>query len=160
MRSMRGCQAINAGPCAYLVLSLCQVDISQNLYLGFSYFLRDLVRLQYHVRPWMYQEEERKLPVSNQFNKQYIRKIIINIPEGYTVENLDSLNMNIVYEKEGNKDMGFISSYKVETNQLIIECEEYYNSVNYPVDEYPAFENVINAAADFNKLAIVLKKSK
>jgi hypothetical protein len=106
----------------------------------------------------MYQEEKRKLPVSNQFNKQYERKLIINIPVGYMVDNLDSLIMNIVYDKDGEKDMGFISTYELEKNQLIVMCKEYYNRVNYTVDEYSKFEKVINAAADFNKVAIVLKK--
>lgn len=106
----------------------------------------------------MYQEEERKLPVSNQFNKQYIRTIIIQIPDGYALDNLDSLNMNVVYDNDGKKDMGFISSYTLAADKLVIECQEYYSTLNYSVEEYPKFENVINAAADFNKLAIVLKK--
>jgi hypothetical protein len=54
--------------------------------------------------------------------------------------------------------MGFISTYELEKNQLIVMCKEYYNRVNYTVDEYSKFEKVINAAADFNKVAIVLKK--
>ena len=45
-----------------LVLTLCctcaRYVMSENVYLGFPYFLRDLVRLQYHERPGMYQEED------------------------------------------------------------------------------------------------------
>lgn len=106
----------------------------------------------------LYQEEERKLPVSNYFNKLYDRTIKIKIPIGYRAENLDSLNMNITYEKDGKKDIGFISTYTLEGNILTVKCEEYYTKLYYPVDEYPKFESVINAAADFNKKAIVLVK--
>jgi len=106
----------------------------------------------------MYQEEERVLPISRSNNKKYKRQLIITIPEGYEAVNLDQLNMNVVYQADGKDDMGFISTYKLEGNKLIVDCEEFYYSTTYPVDTYDIFQKVINAAADFNKIAILLKK--
>ncbi len=41
---LASCGVINERPCAYLVLHLCLVVLSPMWYLGFAYFLRDLVR--------------------------------------------------------------------------------------------------------------------
>ncbi|MNE45411.1 hypothetical protein D3C80_1396950 [compost metagenome] len=105
----------------------------------------------------MYNKEPRKLPVSTQFTRQYVRKIIINIPEGVTVKNPEILNINIVTNDEKAKQSGFISSYEMKGNQLIVTVNEFYNKVNYPVSEYEMYEKVINGAADFNKLILVLE---
>jgi hypothetical protein len=106
----------------------------------------------------MYQEEERKLPVYRDENKIYRRIITINIPDGYEFDNLENLNMNLVFDHDNKKDIGFISSYKIEGNQLIVNCEEYYYKLTQPIEKYADFVKVINAAADFNKVTLVLKK--
>lgn len=105
----------------------------------------------------MYNKEARKLPVSTQFTRQYVRKIVINIPEGVTVKNPEVLNFNIVTNDEPALQSGFISSYEMKGNQLIVTIREFYNKVNYPVSEYELYEKVINGAADFNKLTLVLE---
>jgi hypothetical protein len=97
--------------------------------------------------------------VSNRFNRTYKRTLIVHLPEGYKFGNLDDLNIDVQYDKEGEKDMGFISTYKLEGDKLIVQCDEYYKTIAYPVDEYGNFEKVINAAADFNKVKIVLEKN-
>ncbi len=106
----------------------------------------------------LYQENTRQMDVSQQFNRGYHRTIIITIPEGYEVANLENLNMDVRTEKDGKKDMGFVSSYDLDGNTLTVTVEEYYNTIDYPIEEYPTFEKQINAAADFNKVAILLKK--
>lgn len=105
----------------------------------------------------MYNKEPRKLPVSTQFTRQYVRKITINIPEGVTVKNPETLNFNIVTNDEAALQSGFISSYEMKGNQLIVTIREFYNKVDYPVSEYEMYEKVINGAADFNKLVLVLE---
>jgi hypothetical protein len=54
---LASCRAISEGPCAYLVLYFGHVMVPTWRHLEFSYFLRDLVRSQYHVRLGTYQEE-------------------------------------------------------------------------------------------------------
>ncbi len=105
----------------------------------------------------MYNKEPRKLPVSTQFTRQYARKIVINIPDGITVKNPEVLNFNIVTKDEKALQSGFVSSYEMKGNQLIITVNEFYNKVYYPVSEYEMYEKVINGAADFNKLVLVLE---
>ena len=53
----------------------------------------------------------------------------------------------------------FESKYSIEKNILIISIEEYYKSLKYSKSRYKEFRDVINAAADFNKLEITFVKN-
>lgn len=106
----------------------------------------------------LYQEGERQMAVSNHFNRAYKRTLVINVPEGYELANLENLEVDITFDKDGEKDMGFTAEYTLEGNVLTVYVEEYYNTIDYPISEYENFETQINAAADFNKVAILLKK--
>lgn len=53
----------------------------------------------------------------------------------------------------------FKSSYKQEGNKIIIFVEEEYINIQYPKEKYEEFKAVINAAADFNKVTLVLEKN-
>jgi len=52
----------------------------------------------------------------------------------------------------------FISTYKIDGNTIVIENLEYYTKVNFPLDIYNDYVKVINAAADFNKIKLVIEK--
>lgn len=106
----------------------------------------------------MYQEEERKLPVENDFNRNYERNIHFKIPEGYTVRNLDDLNIEIFYEENGEKSMEFCSGYEVNENGVNVFIKEYYKKLDYPLENFEQFRKIINAAADFNKKVLIFEK--
>jgi len=106
----------------------------------------------------LYNEEERTLPVENFTNRGYVRKIIINIPKGYRATNLEALNFNVTCTIENRIPFLFQSQYKLNGNQLSIDIEEYYKELTAPLKKYEDFRKVINAAADFNKVNIVLVK--
>jgi hypothetical protein len=105
----------------------------------------------------MYNKEERKLPVLAGHTRQYKRQITIIIPQGYSIKNPDDLNFNVLATNK--EDAGFISSYKINGNVLTVTVFEYYNKVQFSVAEYLNYEKVINAAADFNKIVLVLDKN-
>jgi hypothetical protein len=107
----------------------------------------------------MYQEEDRKLPVENEFNRNYVRNISFGIPEGYKIRNLDDLNMSFSHkDTNGQETMGFHSSYQVEGSIVKVRIEEYYKELILPVDKFNAFREIINAAADFNKKVLIFQK--
>ncbi len=106
----------------------------------------------------MYQLEERKLPVENEFNRNYSRTITFEIPEGYSVRNLDDLKIDISYEDDGQETMGFHSAYKQEGNTVTVKIEEYYKKLDYPIEKFDSFREIINAAADFNKKVLIFEK--
>ncbi|MES2629128.1 MAG: hypothetical protein V4616_09195 [Bacteroidota bacterium] len=106
----------------------------------------------------MYQEKERQFPVENEFNRIYQRELVITIPENYTCRNPEILAMNVTPFAAKKNEAGFISAYKQEGNQLKVTISEYYNQLMLPKEDYEDYRKVINAAADFNKLVLVLEK--
>lgn len=104
----------------------------------------------------MYQEKERKLPVENEFERSYDRKIIVDIPEGYRFLNLEDININESFVKNEEELFMFQSSYEVEGNQLQISIKERYNCNIVDVSLYEEYRKIINSAANFNKITLVL----
>jgi len=102
-----------------------------------------------------YNKEARTLPVLTAFTRQYNRTLKVILPEGMRAKNLDQLVLDVVTE---DGSTGFKSSYVQNGNEIIITIKEYYNKVYYPVEEYKKYEDVLNAAADFNKIVLVLEK--
>ncbi len=106
----------------------------------------------------MYQEKPRVLPVDMSYANAQVRNIKVNIPTGYVIKNLNDLNMNVQLKKEGMNGCGFKSSYTLNGNVLDITIREEYKDVHYELADYNDFKNVINAAADFNKIVLVMEK--
>lgn len=106
----------------------------------------------------MYQEEERKFPVEQSFNRFYHRIIEFEVPEGYKVSNLETLKFDIVHKEDGKKLMAFESDYTLEGNQLRVICDEFYTKNKLPLELFEEYRKVINAAADFNKVVLYLEK--
>ncbi len=106
----------------------------------------------------MYQEKPRQLPAEMQYAHVLERKISFEMPQGYTIKNLEDINMDVQYKADNVVTMGFVSSYKVVNNVLEVYILETYRKLKYPLDEFETFKKVINAAADFNKIVLVLEK--
>ncbi len=107
----------------------------------------------------IYDKEERTLPLEFPFNRGYLRTITFNIPEGYNISNLEKLKSNETYVRNSNDTtMLFVSDYKLENNTVIISVEEYYKEYSYGVPEFEDYRRVVNAAANFNKVALVFSK--
>lgn len=106
----------------------------------------------------MYQEEERQYDVEADNARYYGRVITFNIPAGYEIKNLDDLKMDFQYGKEEGNEIYFKSDYKQEGGKVTVSCVEYYTGVVYPKAKFKEYQKVINAAADFNKIVLVMQK--
>lgn len=106
----------------------------------------------------MYQEKTRQLPAEVQYPHVLERKILFDIPAGYTIKNLDDIKIDVQHKSGDLVTMGFISTYKVVNNVLEIHVLETYHELKYPLEQFETFKKVINAAADFNKIVLVLEK--
>ncbi|MDA0882347.1 MAG: hypothetical protein O2984_03455 [Bacteroidetes bacterium] len=98
---------------------------------------------------------EAMLPVDVGYNHGYYRTIAFDVPEGYEVKNLDDLNMDITYERDGEQILAFVSRYEVDGKRVKVIIDEVYRDHHFPVEEFENFRAVINGAADFNKLVLV-----
>lgn len=105
----------------------------------------------------MYNEKKRVLPIENEFNRKYLRVINLTIPEGYKIVNLEDININNSHNIGGEKIISFHSFYEVENNVVKITANEYYKQNIYDVTLYEKYREVINSAADFNKITLVLE---
>ncbi len=103
----------------------------------------------------LYQEKPRQNPVNLTYTHSYLRTISVKIPDGYTARGAEKLSMSVVMPDSSS---GFISTYTLKGNELLVSAREYYGKYDYPVDQFAGFRKVINAAADFNKIVIVLEK--
>lgn len=106
----------------------------------------------------MYDESERINPVFYGNAHQYHRVITFKIPSGYTVKGTDKLKMNVVLQENNQNLAGFESSFTQSDTEIKVDVMEYYRQSEFRKDQYPQFKNVINAAADFNKIVLVLEK--
>ncbi len=103
----------------------------------------------------LYSNLERQHPIENNYNRKYTRKIKVQLPENYATKNLEELNFE-VNVLEGTAR--FKSWYELNGKELIVYNEEDYEQIEYPKEDYEEFKKVINAAADFNKITLVLIK--
>ncbi len=106
----------------------------------------------------MYRDDKRTAAVENDFNRMYSRIIKIHLPTGYQVKNADDLLIDIAYADEDDVPFSFKSDYRITDNVLTISIEEFYKEIYAPLSRYEDFRKVVNAAADFNKITLVLEK--
>lgn len=106
----------------------------------------------------LYQEHERLNDIEMQYPTYYDRTITVEVPEGYTVDGLEDAKIKHYVEIDGEKVNGFESDYTIEGNTVTINADEFYHIISLPKEKYEPFRKVINAAADFNKVVLVLEK--
>lgn len=106
----------------------------------------------------LYQENTRVLPVEIDYPHYYTRTIRLLLPKGAKVKNLEKFDMDYKCELEGKAQCAFTSKWKQEGDVVTIENVEYYNAVKYPLESFEAYRKVINAAADFNKVVLVISE--
>lgn len=106
----------------------------------------------------LYHVNKRKLPVEIDYPHAYTRKIKIILPKGITIKNLEKISMNKVAQINNKTEAYFICDYKKTDSEITIENTQNYNVIDYPLEKFTEYKQVINAAADFNKIVIILNK--
>ncbi|MEX0996931.1 MAG: DUF3857 domain-containing protein [Flavobacteriaceae bacterium] len=107
----------------------------------------------------LYQEKQRVLPMETEFQRSYYRTLTVEIPEGYKIANPDDLIINNVYFNNKREEiLSFQSSYTIENNILTIKADEHYRQNFIDVEIYEQYRTVINSAADFNKITLILEE--
>lgn len=106
----------------------------------------------------MYSEKERTLPVWDTYKRSFVRNIEIEIPEGYAVKNAEDLNLVVEYVNDDKQVLLFDSKYVLNGNLLTIDINEFYDQLYFEVDEYKFYRDVVNSAADFNKIVLLIEK--
>ncbi len=108
----------------------------------------------------MYSNDKRTMNIENDNNRNYDRIIRIHLPANYSVKNVDQLKMNFSFSNDENTPFLFKSDYATKGNILEITITEFYKEISVPLARYEDYRKVVNAAADFNKITLILEKSK
>ncbi|MES2701009.1 MAG: DUF3857 domain-containing protein [Bacteroidota bacterium] len=112
----------------------------------------------------LYTENERKMPVDIAYPSSHNRTITVNIPRGYKVLNPEAL---VMHEEYVNGDLDPVVSFKSDysivkdktgAEKLIIKIRENYTKLHFGAYDYERYRKVVNAAADFNKVALLIGK--
>jgi hypothetical protein len=106
----------------------------------------------------LYQEGKRMSRIYTINPHTYKRTISFTIPQGYVVQGLEKLNMSVELKDGAEVTAFFKSTYTKEGDKITIVIDESYKRTFYDVKDFDGFRAVVNAAADFNKLSLLLKK--
>jgi hypothetical protein len=107
----------------------------------------------------LYADKERTLPVDDDHTRRYERVIKVTLPKGARIENLGDLKFDRSLVRDGQELLKFHSDYTLEGDVLTVTVVEFYKVCQLPISEFEAYRSVVNAAADFNKVTLVLAKS-
>jgi hypothetical protein len=106
----------------------------------------------------LYQEKKRQSDILFYETSNYNHEIVVEIPAGYKCTGLEAIKINNKVVQKGQDVMYFNSDYILEGNKLTIKVTEVYKVLNLPAVVYDDFRRMINSAADFNKVVLVLQK--
>lgn len=106
----------------------------------------------------LYQDKVRQTDGEITYTHSFTRSIDIKIPSGYKIKNPDDIVIEKRYLTDGKELSRFISGYKITENILKITVYEDYETIVYPKANFEQLRSVINAAADFNKVVLILEK--
>lgn len=99
------------------------------------------------------EERKRTYDVHMAFPRTVSYEVYVNIPEGYTLEGVENLNKSVI-----NSTGQFVSSGKIEGNKLVLNITKIYNHQHETVGSWDQMMAFMDAAADFTKQKVLLKK--
>lgn len=98
--------------------------------------------------------ESREYDIYMDYPRRYYNEVSLEIPDGYSIQGLDKLNVSVE-----NESGGFKSEAKVEDNTLTLNAVKYYRNSYEPAENWNQILAFLNAADDFNSLKVLIKKN-
>ena len=108
----------------------------------------------------LYQEKERNNDIVIPAPTDYHHTLTVHVPVGYQIKGLESIAINNELKLDNEVAMRFVSYYEYEDNALTIHINEQYKVLHLPRERYSEFREIINAAADFNKISLILTRQR
>jgi hypothetical protein len=99
------------------------------------------------------EQRKRAYDINMSFARTVAYQVTVNIPEGYKIEGIENLNKSVI-----NDAGSFVSSTKQEGKSIVVTVRKCYNHAYEPVGGWPQMVAFLDAAADFNKQKVLLKK--
>jgi hypothetical protein len=99
------------------------------------------------------EQRTRSYDVNMSFARTVAYQITLHIPDGYKLEGMENLSKSVT-----NTAGSFVSTSKLEGNNLVVTVRKCYNHAYEPVANWTQMIAFLDAAADFNKQKVLLKK--
>ncbi|OYU95521.1 MAG: hypothetical protein CFE21_10280 [Bacteroidetes bacterium B1(2017)] len=109
-----------------------------------------LIGSQLELKP---EDMKRDFDIYQNYSRHFVDEMNFEIPEGYTVEDPNSLKMNV-----DNESASFLAEAEVKGNQLHIKTTKTYKNQFDPKSKWENYTKVLEAAYEFHQKKIVLKK--
>ena len=107
----------------------------------------------------LFEDTTRELPIERASAQMYARDLTIELPSGYTIQNIEDLNIDFELKNENGQTAAlFKSVYQLTGTTLKVTINEWFEDIILPADKYKEFRDIINASADFFKLELFLTK--
>ncbi|MDR2621906.1 MAG: DUF3857 domain-containing protein [Dysgonamonadaceae bacterium] len=111
-----------------------------------------LIGSQLHLNE---QQRNRKQDISMPFARTFEYNLVIQIPEGYTVKNIENLDMEV------DNDCGqFISKASLDGKNVSIRVSKIFKKAQLPVEEWPQLLEILDAANDFVGKSVIFAVAK
>lgn len=98
------------------------------------------------------------LPVEMAFPFYLERRITFDIPKGYKVTNLASLNKDLHEEENGKQLLGYKMNYRLEDQQLHIYAMEWYQRTTWNGKSKDTFRQIMQLISDLKASTLILEK--
>lgn len=99
------------------------------------------------------EEKKRTYDIYMAYARSFSEEITIEIPEGYTVEGVENLNM-----ESKNETGGFVSKATVSDNKLIITTNKYYAHNYEKAEDWNKIIEFLETAYNFTQQKVLLKR--
>jgi hypothetical protein len=104
----------------------------------------------------LYGEKQRQSDIVSSSISNYTHEIVFDIPAGYDCTGLTDFRITNEVRNGDDVLMKFSSDYTQEDRKITIRVNEFYKVLSLPKQKYEDFRKVVNSAADFSKLVLVL----
>jgi len=118
-------------------------------------FIFDIGKLMGSYKRLDEKENNRTLDVFMPSARKLIYECSVTIPDGYTAKGIEELN-----KKTETDIAAFQTTAKLEGNTVTLTITRSYTNNFEPAANWPKLASVINAAADFTSLKLLLEKKK
>jgi hypothetical protein len=99
------------------------------------------------------EQRKRSYDINMSFARTVAYQVTVNVPEGYKIEGIENLNKSVI-----NDAGSFVSTTEAKGNTIVVTVRKCYNHAYEPAAGWEKMIAFLDAAADFNKQKILLKK--
>jgi hypothetical protein len=133
----------------------CKVPMKGAVKKAGANYLIDVGKLIEEQVQIMDEDKVRNYNIYMPFARSFRYTVEVEIPEGYSIQGAEKLNVAVE-----NAAGGFKGSARIESNKLIVEAYKYYKSNYEKKEKWSLITDFLQAAYDFTQKQVLLQKER